>query len=203
MKRAFFVLLASLCVALTTAAQPYGAEVLESVSKKITSMESYGIDFELRMSAATNPSKGLCLIAGDRYIISVDGMTQGFDGETVWVVNPIVEEVSFDNPNPSSRSLFDNPTLAFDFTAELFDIEEVSEAEGEVVVRLNPKEGVLDGIEEVSLSVDVASGMPTSLTYDFGGATIQIVVTSIAPKSLTDSDFEIEAPEGYELIDFR
>lgn len=203
MKRAFLLALASLCVALTTAAQPYGVEVLDNVSKKMTSMESYGIDFELRMSAATNPSKGLCLIAGDRYIISVDGMMQGFDGEKVWMVNPMAEEVTYDNPNPASRSLFDNPTLAFDFTAELFDVEEVAGGDDEVSVRLHPKEGVLDGIEEVTLTVDVASGLPSSLTYDFGGATIQIVITSITPKALTDSDFTVAMPGGYELIDFR
>lgn len=204
--RGLAVVLGMLVMALSAEAQPNGKGVLERVSQSVAQMESYVVEFELRMTAATNPSKGDCRIAGDRYVISIDGMMQGFDGEKVWMVDAVAEEVTYDTPRTASRSLFDNPTLAFDFTEELFDVKSVAEEEGTVSVVMEPKEGVLDGIAEVMLVVDSTTGLPASLAYDFGGATIEIVVTNIAPREFSSEEFSIlpakEFP-GYEIIDFR
>lgn len=208
MKKALLRLFATLAVVLvfapTASAQSYGSEVLEKMSQKLGSLDSYSITFEVHMSVATHPSRGLCFVKGDCYLIQVDGMEQGFDGEKVWMVDAIAEEVTFDRPNLTSHSLFDNPTRAFDFTADLFDVEGVTSGAEEIVVKMSPKEGVLDGVEEVTLVVSAESGLPSYLTYDYGGMDVRITILNMFSPMMSGEDvFTPSIPEGYELIDFR
>ena len=110
-----------------------GPEVLRAVSEKMATMESYRIEFALEMEAAENPSKGHCVVAGERYVIAIDDLVQGCDGEVLWMVNGAVGEVTLDSPKPQSRSLFDNPTRAFDFAEEMFEDDSDNEVLAEAI----------------------------------------------------------------------
>ncbi len=181
-----------------------GLEVLGAMAKKIGAMGSYCIDFELEMPSATATSKGYCVVSGERYVISIEGMQQGSDGVAVWAVNGLNEEITLDTPRPTSRSLFDNPTKAFDFAAELFDIVsfvEISPNEWEL--RLRPAEGVLDGIDVVELRVDKTTLLPTRLGYDMAGVRLYVNIRSLRSQEFSESDFKVPEIEGYEVIDFR
>lgn len=202
MKR-FFVFFAVLCGTLTLYAQS-GSEVLGALSEKLGAMDSYRIDFELEMPSATSTSKGYCVVSGERYKIAIEELMQGCDGTTLWMLNGVNREVTFDTPRTDSRSLFDNPTKAFDFADELFAIESVTTNEqGEWQLILLPAEGVLDGIESVVVNVDKMSGLPTLLGYNIAGVELTIKITKIASTTTSSSDFAVAIPEGFEVIDFR
>lgn len=204
--RKIVALLIVLLGALTGSAQS-GAEVLRGVSEKIGAMGAYRIDFELEMAGAENPSEGFWVVDGERYIVGLEDMKQGYDGEVVWVLNGAAREVTLDTPpqNNNSRNLFENPTKAFDFAEELFDVESVeSVAEGrQWRLVLRPKEGVLGGIERVVLNVDKASLLPTRLGYDMAGAGLYFNILKVGSVTPTAEDFKVIAPEGFEMIDFR
>lgn len=203
MKRIAITILAALCT-FVAGAQGSGAEVLRAMSQKLAQMGSYRIDFAIEMPGAEEPSKGYCLVEGDRYVIDVDGLAQGYDGEAVWMLNNLTKEYTLDSPKPQSRNLFDNPTKAFDFSEDMFEVESfATKSEGEWRVVLLPAEGVLDGIERVVVDVDQRSQLPTLLGYDMAGVGIYIELVKIAPVKSSTSDFQIAPPEGYEVIDFR
>lgn len=181
-----------------------GSELLGKLSEQLAAMGSYRIDFELEMPTATATSKGYCVVSGERYKIAIEDQMQGCDGELLWMQNGTTREVTLDHPNKKSRSLFDNPTKAFDFAEELFKVESVTTTkEGRWQLVLLPAEGVLDGIERVVVDVDKKSGFPTRLGYDMAGIGLWINIVKIGSVSTTSSDFEVVVPEGFEVIDFR
>lgn len=198
--------IAILCALLLGVAAGYaqgGVESLRTVSDNFAKMGAYRIDFELEMASATNTSKGFCLVDGPLYVIAIEGMKQGFDGEKVWMVDVIAEEVVYDTHNPQSHSLFVNPTMAFDFSEELFEVVNQEEVGGVLTMTIEPKEGVLDGIAYVKLSLDPQTLLPTRLGYDMQGAEIFIIILSIEPQNFSPEAFAAEVPQGFEVIDFR
>ena len=181
-----------------------GAEVLRAVSEKVGAMGAYRIDFELEMAGAENPSEGYCVVSGESYLIAIEDLKQGCDGTTLWMLNGANREVTLDRPNTESRSLFDNPTRAFDFAEELFEVasfEEISSSEWRLVLR--PAEGVLEGIEFVVLDVDRNSMLPTMLGYDMSGVGLYLNIEKIQPTTTSPSEFAVAVSEGFEVIDFR
>lgn len=202
MKR-ILTLLVALCAMMTAVGQNKDSELLQQMSQKINSLGSYRIDFALEMPGAELPSEGYCIVEGDRYLIDVEGMAQAYDGKVVRLLNHLTKEVTLDAPKPNSRSLFDNPTKAFDFDAKLFTIDKVTRQAAMIHLWLIPAEGVLDGVEQVHLVVDSDSMLPASLSYDFAGAELHINIVKIAPLNTSEDDFTFATPEGYEVIDFR
>jgi outer membrane lipoprotein-sorting protein len=202
MKR-ILTLIVALCGVVALGAQNDAAKVLEKVGQKIGSLGDYRIDFEVKIPATEAPSKGYCLVGGQRYVIDIDGMAQAFDGEAVYMLNPITREVTIDAPRPNSRSLFDNPTKAFDFDPELFTIDRLTYEAAMIHLWLTPAEGVLEGVEQVHLVVDSATMLPSSLSYDFAGAVLSITVRKFESAKASESDFEVTVPSDYEVIDFR
>ncbi|MBR7129560.1 MAG: outer membrane lipoprotein carrier protein LolA [Tidjanibacter sp.] len=208
MKRllAIVLLWASLCA--TATAQPSGGEVLQQMSAKLAAMGSYRIDYALEMPTAEQASVGYLIVSdGGRFVIDIDGLKQGSDGEVVWVVNPLNKEISLDTPLPESRNLFDNPTKAFDFAADLFEVEYTeATAEDNWRIVLLPKEGVLEGVERVVVEIDRKTLLPTRLGYDMAGVGLWITIKSIEPYTPAAHDFEAPTQQrfpDYEMIDFR
>ncbi len=203
--RRFSVLAVALLVGVALFGQS-GPEVLRSVSEKMAAMENYRIEFELEMEAAENPSKGYCVVAGERYVIAIDELVQGCDGQVQWMVNGAVGEVTLDSPKPRSCSLFDNPTRAFDFAEELFEVVDFDDSDKELwKLVLRPAEGVLDGIEYVVLNVNRATSLPVKLGYDMGGLGLYINIGSVTTTKVTGEEFRFvpERYPDYEIIDFR
>lgn len=181
-----------------------GSEVLGAMAEKIGAMGTYRIDFELEIPSATATSIGYCLVDGERYVIAIEDMSQGSDGTVVWAVNTTNQEITLDEPRPKSRSLFDNPTKAFDFAEELFVVESAeSQAQGVWSLSLLPQKGVLDGIERVEVWVDSKSNLPIRLGYDMAGVGLVVNIRSLVPAEFSDKEFAVPSVEGFEVIDFR
>lgn len=182
-----------------------GGDVLRGVGEKVAQMGTYAIEFTLKAEGIA-PSSGECVVTREGlYRIELDGMIQGFDGESVWVVNPAAEEITLDAPNLQSRSLFDNPAKAFEFAEELFEVEKVAHEAAMIHLYLVPKEGVLDGVDRVHLVVDEATSLPASLGYEIGGATLYVVVERMEACAAVPNRFELPIREypDFEIIDFR
>lgn len=182
-----------------------GPEVIGAMAEKMGAMDAYQIDFELVMPTATDSSKGSCEVWGEKYVIAIEDMKQGSDGSVVWTLIGANKEITLDAPRTNSRSLFDNPTKAFNFAEELFEVESVESFENDSRWRLVllPGEGVLEGIERVVVEVDKTTLLPTRLGYDMAGVGLWVNIRSIAPSQPLEELFAIPSVEGYEVIDFR
>lgn len=199
----FITILSALLVSLGVYAQS-GAEVLRTMGERVAEMGAYRIDFVLEMPGAESGSEGYCVVDDQRYLIEIEDMMQGCDGVTLWMVNGVNREITLGEPNLQSRSLFDNPTRAFDFAEELFEVVAFDGAnEGVWSLTLHPAEGVLEGIESVVLEVSHKTGLPTLLGYDMGGVSLFVRIEKFAPTKPEDGDFVRPEIEGYEVIDFR
>lgn len=200
------MLFATLCVGLSMTAQTSGREVLVGVLDNLKALGCYRIDFQVTMPTAEAPSEGYCIVDDLRFVISIDGMKQGYDGEKVWWVDAIAREIVYDNHKPQSYNLFDNPTKAFDFSDELFRIADFDDSgEESWMITLSPAQGVLDGIEYAILWVDKKTGLPVRLGYDLSGIGIYINVLKVASAESSEVDFGIDPADydDYEVIDFR
>ena len=187
-------------MSLGVGAQEKGAEVLRAVGAKVAEMGAYRIDFELDVPGAES---GYCVVAGQKYLIEIADMKQGCDGQTLWMMLGASREITILEPNLKSRSLFDNPTRAFDFAEELFEVVTFDESDGKVwKLTLRPAEGVLDGVESVILEVSRATGLPTLLGYDMGVG-LNVKIGKFAKWAPKEDDFALPEMEGYEVIDFR
>ena len=205
MKR-YVILLWALCMSLAVGAQNSDKGVLRAMGEKIAAMGPYHIDFMVEMPGAESGSDGYCVVDGERFIIAIEDLKQGCNGEVVWTINDTNREISLDDPKPQSRSLLENPTKAFDFTDENFAVVSFDQGEkGVWEFILRPAKGVLDGIEYVVLNVSQTTGLPTRLGYDLSGIGIFITINKFAPSKPSDGDFDINTANypGYEVIDFR
>lgn len=202
MRRVVVLFVVLLC-ALVGKAQN-GAEVLRAMSQRVAELAPYCIEFSLEMPGAERGSEGRCVVDGQRYLIEIEDMMQGCDGATLWVVNGINREITLGEPNLNSRSLFDNPTRAFDFAEELFEVADFDGNDGAVwKLTLRPAEGVLEGIESVVLEVSRKTGLPALLGYDMGGVSLFVRIEKFAHAEPQEGDFAQPVMDGYEVIDFR
>lgn len=202
------ILTALLCAVVAhTYGQEEGDKVIEQLATRLGELGgSYYIDFELLVPSIEAPSKGRCVVDGSRYTIAIDGVVQGCDGQTMWLVNPLTREVTLDRPNTQSHNILENPAKAFDFATELFDVVDISYEAAMIHLILKPAEGVLDGVESLHLVVDSATMLPSSLCYDLSGSGMTINVAEIAPYKASDKEFACDPKEqypDYEIIDFR
>lgn len=206
MMKKLTILIIALATSVASFAQE-GGEVLGQMAAKMAAMsQGYAIRFEVRMPGIDSPSQGHCIVSGEKYTIAIDDLMQGCDGRVLWMVNPTTREVTLDRPMPQSHNLLENPTKAFDFAAELFGVESCTHEAAMIHLILTPKEGVLAGVERIHLVIDSATMLPSSLSYDFAGAELAIIIADIAPHTASDSDFVISPEEqypDYEIIDFR
>ncbi|MBR4850597.1 MAG: hypothetical protein IKU97_00895 [Tidjanibacter sp.] len=205
MKR-YVILLWALCASLAVGAQNSGEEVLRSMGEKIAAMGPYRVDFTLEMPGAESGSKGYCVVDGEKFVIAIEDLKQGRNEELLWTVNGTNREISLDEPKPHSRSLFDNPTKAFDFAEELFKVESFDQDDKAVwELILLPNSGVLDGVERIVLKVGRKTNLPTLLGYDLSGMGLFVRIDKFAPCKLSEGVFNLNAAdyEGYEIIDFR
>ena len=202
MKR-FLTIISALVVSLGAWAQG-GQDVLRAMGEKVAEMGAYRIDFVLEMPGAESGSEGSCVVDGQRYLIEIEDMMQGCDGQTLWVASGANREITLGEPNTNSRSLFDNPTRAFDFAEELFEVVRFDDGDGRVwKLTLRPAKGVLDGIEIVTLEVSRATGLPTLLGYDMGGVGLNVKIGKFVKWAPKEDDFALPEMKGYEVIDFR
>ncbi len=203
MKSKFFTLLA-LMASTVAAAEEESGRILARMSAKLEAMAQYKIEFTVS-APDMGQSKGVCYVAGDKYNIKVDDQTQFSDGTVRYRINPADREVTLDRQNPDSRNLLENPTKAFDFSAGMFDSHKAESKGSAYEIELIPAEGVLDGINKVTLLVNKNTSLPEELRYRFDGTELIIRIVSVAKNSPSPSlfAFDRKSYSDYEIIDFR
>jgi len=90
----FLSLLTVFFIALTSQAQnsEQAKKMLDEVSTKIKSYQNIAIDFTYQ--TGSHEGKGKATIQGEKYIVDFMGVTQLFDGNKTYIINPNDEEIT-------------------------------------------------------------------------------------------------------------
>lgn len=113
MKKTIFVCLLALgCAATLPAMAQTDAKaktVLESASKKMSSLKSLKANFALHLTGSkgkvNDTKKGTLYVKGNKYNLEMAGQTIICDGKTVWTYNKAAKEVQVSSYNPNEQTL--------------------------------------------------------------------------------------------------
>jgi hypothetical protein len=146
---------------------------------------------------------GAMQVEDDSYHMILADMEVYSDGRLRYEINNARKEVTEDRVNLESRDLLTNPTRAFDFVDEEFDIVlQFSQNDEIAVVKLVPRDSSL-GITSIKLAL-MRSGdkvRPLQILYDYDGDKVKITM-SPSDEQWQMPRWDKEAYKAYDMVSF-
>ena len=146
---------------------------------------------------------GYFIVDGDAYYMNLGVMEVYSDGKLRYEVNNERKEVTEDRVNLEAVDLLSNPTRAFDFVDEEYDVRVVSVAGDVATIELKPKSADL-GITAILLTLqrEGRSVIPTLICYDYEGDEIRIELTMVDDASVTLPRWDAKSYSAYDIVSF-
>ena len=134
--------------------------LLNEVYNKTKSYENISIDFKYVLQNTSEninqETRGDVIIAGDKYVLNILGITQVYDGTTLFSVSPEDEEVTISTDNTEEESTI-TPSKMLSFYKEgySYEMDIVQNVKGRKIqyVKLNPIDTNSE-IKQVLLGID-------------------------------------------------
>lgn len=211
MCKMFCVIAALVLSALIGSADTRSSQIMERMASIIKQYGQYQVEFAFRADAASQPVTGRCVVQGDKYYLSAEGMEVYCDGKVKYEVNNGYKEVTVDRVDPADKSILANPAKVFDFPDAMFSHS--YSAAGNVgtskcdMITLKPKD-TDSAIVEITLSVDQSTGLPLRISYRLDGVSSAVSVDIYSIKRLesvpaAQFTFDKSKYKSFEIIDFR
>lgn len=146
---------------------------------------------------------GYFIVDGDAYYMNLGVMEVYSDGKLRYEVNNERKEVTEDRVNLEAVDLLSNPTRAFDFVDEEYDVRVVSVAGDVATIELKPKSADL-GITAILLTLqrEGRSVIPTLICYDYEGDEIRIELTMVDATSAPMPRWDAKSYRAYDIVSF-
>lgn len=146
---------------------------------------------------------GYFIVDGDAYYMNLGTMEVYSDGKLRYEVNNERKEVTEDRVNLEAVDLLSNPTRAFDFVDEEYDVRVVSVAGDVATIELKPKSADL-GISAILLTLqrEGRSVIPTLICYDYEGDEIRIELTMVDATSAPMPRWDAKSYRAYDIVSF-
>lgn len=146
---------------------------------------------------------GYFIVDGDAYYMNLGVMEVYSDGKLRYEVNNERKEVTEDRVNLEAVDLLSNPTRAFDFVDEEYDVRVVSVAGDVATIELKPKSADL-GITAILLTLqrEGSSVIPTLICYDYEGDEIRIELTMVDATSAPMPRWDAKSYRAYDIVSF-
>ena len=146
---------------------------------------------------------GYFIVDGDAYYMNLGVMEVYSDGKLRYEVNNERKEVTEDRVNLEAVDLLSNPTRAFDFVDEEYDVRVVSVAGDVATLELKPKSADL-GITAILLTLqrEGRSVIPTLIRYDYEGDEIRIELTMVDATSAPMPRWDAKSYRAYDIVSF-
>lgn len=139
-------------------------------------------------------------VEGDRYRIDMADMEVWGDGSVRYEVDKHRKEITLTATETTSANILSNPAHAFEMAGSVYDATLLSQSESLAELSLQSER---DLSTTIRLKINLKTGLPSSIVYLVDGARITIDILSISPLKTPIAAFEMDAYEGFELIDFR
>ena len=197
-------LLLTLCVlhcAVALSAQTTARQWLERLDASLG--ERYAMTLHIDMTNAEQPLVGYMMIDGDSFYLTLGAMEVYSDGKLRYEVNNERKEVTEDRVNLSSADLLSNPTRAFEFVGEQFDVALLSANATAVELHIKPLDADM-GISNIALSLKVAGGkvLPDAIVYDYDGEVVDINLEMVDTKDKSLPRWSKDKYRAYDIVSF-
>ena len=147
---------------------------------------------------------GYMMVDGDSYYITLGIMEVYSDGKLRYEINNDRKEVTEDRVNLASHDLLTNPTRAFDFAPEEFDIALRFSHNGEIAsLEFTPREKSL-GVTAISLAL-VSEGdrvYPSQIAYDYDGDIVCITLAMVDIRDKRLPRWDAQLYKAYDIVSF-
>ncbi|WP_425075720.1 LolA family protein [Psychroserpens sp. S379A] len=134
--------------------------LLDDVYNNTKSYENISIDFKYVLQNTSEninqETRGDVVIEGDKYVLNILGVTQIFDGKTLYTISPEDEEVTISSDNTEEEStITPSKMLSFYKDGYTYELDIVQNVKGRKIqyVKLNPIDTNSE-IKEVLLGID-------------------------------------------------
>ena len=197
-------MLLTLCVlhcAVALSAQTTARQWLERLDASLG--ERYAMTLHIDMTNAEQPLIGYMMIDGDSFYLTLGAMEVYSDGKLRYEVNNERKEVAEDRVNLSSADLLSNPTRAFEFVGEQFDVALLSANATAVELHIKPLDADM-GISNIALSLKVAGGkvLPDAIVYDYDGEVVDINLEMVDTKDKSLPRWSKDKYRAYDIVSF-
>jgi hypothetical protein len=163
-------------MATTLSAQTTAKEWLNQLEESMDERYAYTLTVVVEASDSESVLAGSVMVEGDSYYMSLEAMEVYSDGKLRYEINNERKEVTEDRVNLMSHDLLTNPTRAFDFAPEEFDIILVFSHNDEIArLALTPRDEDY-GVTTIELFL-VREGdrvCPQQIAYDYDGDRVVI-----------------------------
>lgn len=211
MMKKMLMIFAATVAALAAKADDTSERLIKSLNKKISAYEAYEARFTASAEGFMAPAKGVYMVYGDSFYISVDPVEAYSDGRVKYEINEDNMEVVIDNVDPADKNILSNPARAFDFLDGTFthSYAGTERFDGILsdIVTLVPKKKI--GLSRVDLVFNAKSGDLMALRYTVDGSSSMAVVVrldfigAVAPSEIKRYAYDKSKYADYEIIDFR
>jgi hypothetical protein len=202
--RRIFVIICLLLSAMSLSAQTTANEWLASLEASLGNRYAYTISVNVDMSESQATLDGRVMVEGDSYYMSLEAMEVYSDGKLRYEVNNQRKEVTEDRVDLESRDLLTNPTRAFRFAPEEFQLSlRYSHNDEVAVVDLTPRDTNL-GITAISLSLVREGGKvyPRQIAYDYDGDSVVIAIGEYEAGGWTLPKWSKTNYKAYDIVSF-
>lgn len=201
MRRVFATLCMLLCATSLSAqsAHAYLDELETSLGGR------YAFTIAVQVGDAEDMLYGRVMVDGDSYYMSLEGMEVYSDGKLRYEINNERREVTEDRVDLSSHDLLTNPTRAFQFAPEEFDMSlRFSQNDEVAVVELRPRDEAL-GITSIALAMvsdDSDRLRPRQLLYNYDGESVVISFEEYAFAEWSLPRWDEDDYKTYDIVSF-
>lgn len=179
-------------------------EWLESLNESLG--ERYSMSTVVQIGDGESVSEelaGLFMVDGDGYYLSLGVMEVFSDGKLRYEVNNERKEATIDRVDLESHDLLTNPTNAFAFAGDEFQISIISSDDKVACIGLVPRDEI--GITDIKLRLKRdASGevVPESITYNYDGDVVRILLSDVGDGDWTLPRWDERAYRAYDVVSF-
>ncbi len=193
MKRYIFILLMAIfCAPLY--GDTLGEKALAELSQRIKDLHSYESDLTLEMQG--NTIKGSYSVTGEDYHIDLGSVEYFGVGDKRYEVTHKIEEIVVERADAGSNMILNNPTKAFDFVANDF---EVLLNQG-TILTLKPKAGGVD-LDRITIALDPKSQLPKTLLYEADGERVVVTFKGFKSRKSQLEGIDLNKYRHYEVVD--
>lgn len=201
MRRLLILCLSLLCV-LPLSAQTTAREWLDHLNRSLG--KRYAATLSVRMGdSADGTLSGFLMIDGDSYYLTLGAMEVYSDGKLRYEINNERKEVTEDSVNLESSDLLTNPTRAFEFVGEQFEVSvKRGDAQGAELYVVPRDENM--GISDITLSLAKTAGgvQPKRLVYDYDGEVVTIELTMVDTSDKPLPRWDKSRYRAYDIVSF-
>ena len=157
---------------------------------------------QLVYNASKSGQEGYFVIDGDSYYLTLGAMEVYCDGKLRYEVNNDRKEVVEDRANLEEGDILTNPTRAFDFVSDVYNLAIDSVTANGATIRITPKSDVA----EVTIYIDVVKRgskvLPERVLYDYDGEGYTIELGIIEGTPDATPKWNKANYRGYDIVSF-